>query len=73
MLETFLHIKNPPADREVDREPELWDGFDYLDGKTFHEINECAYQATLKAHSQGGVPCMVLEVERLDAFHLGEL
>ncbi len=73
MIETFLHINTPPADRSVDCEPQLEDGFHYLDGKTFHEINECAYQATVKAHSQGGVPCMILELDALDARHMGSL
>lgn len=73
MIETFLHVEAPPADLAVDRETQICDGFDYLDGKSFHQINECAYQATLKAHSEGGVPCMAVEVEKLDAFHVGRL
>lgn len=73
MIETFLHVSVPPCDLAVDVEPRLKDGFEYLEGKTFHEINECAYRATLKAHSEGGVPCMVLEIDALDAYHVGEL
>lgn len=73
MIETFLHVETPPMDRAVDREPQVQDGFDYLDGKTFHEVNECAYQATVKAHSGGGVPCLEIGVEALDACHMGEL
>lgn len=73
MIETFLHLETPPADRPIDSEPRMQDGFDYLNGKTFHEINECAYQATVKAHSEGGVPCMVLETEALNAACVGEL
>lgn len=73
MIETFLHIATPPCDRKVDPEPQMDDGFDYLDGRTFHEINECAYWATVKAHSEGGVPCMIVELDGLDARSLGEL
>lgn len=73
MIETFIHTKLPPADRKVDQEPVVDDGFDYLNGMTFHEINECAYQATVKAHSEGGVPCMIVELEKMDAQNIGEL
>lgn len=73
MMETFIHLGMPPADKAVDPENEVEDGFDYLDGKTFHEINECAYKATVRAHSEGQVPCMILELEKMDAENIGEL
>ena len=41
------------------------DDFDYLNGKDFREINEAAYGATLRAHSEK-MPCMVLEVEKFN-------
>lgn len=73
MIETFLHLNTPPANCVVDREQEVEDGFGYLEGRTFHEINECAYQATLKAHSEGGVPCLQVELDALNAEGIGEL
>lgn len=73
IIETFLHVCTRPTDKKVISESEIEDGFDYLNGKTFHEINECAYKATVKAHSEGGVPCMVVEIDNLDAYQLGEL
>ena len=47
------------------------DDFDYLNGKDFREINEAAYGATLRAHSEK-MPCMVLEVEKLTPYSFGE-
>jgi len=73
VIETFIHVKKAPADLTIDSETGSRDGFNYLDGKTFHAINECAYEATVMAHSEGGVPCMILEIEKLDAFHVGKL
>lgn len=73
IVETFLHINTPPVAQPIDSEPVVADGFNYLDGKTFHDLNECAYQATVKAHSEGGVPCFVLELEKLDARNVGML
>ena len=48
------------------------DDFDYLNGKDFREINEAAYGATLRAHSEK-MPCMVLEVEKLTPYSFGEI
>ncbi len=73
MIETFIHLEMPPADKAVDPENEVEDGFDYLDGKTFHGINECAYQATVRAHSEGQVPCIIVELEKMNAENIGEL
>ena len=73
IVETFLHINTPPVAQPIDSEPVVADGFNYLDGKTFHDLNECAYQATVKAHSEGGVPCFVLELEKLDTRNVGML
>lgn len=73
IIETFLHVKQPPADTAVVKDSVMMDGFAYLDGKTMHEINECAYQATVDAHSSGGVPCLEVELADLSAQSMGEL
>lgn len=73
MIETFLHLERPPVDKMFETETRVDDGFEYLNGKSFHEINECAYLATVKAHSEGGVPCMIVELEKMEAEEIGEL
>ena len=71
LFETFLHLENCDVDLLV--EPDrLKDGFDYLNGKSFGEINRVAYESTLAAHSQR-LPCLVLPLPRLDAENLGKL
>lgn len=50
----------------------LEDGFDYLNGKEFWDINKASFGATVKAHREK-LPCLILEVERLDAYAFGEL
>ena len=47
-------------------------GFDYLNGKEFWDINKASFGATVKAHREK-LPCLILEVERLDAYVFGEL
>lgn len=50
----------------------LADGFDYLDGKDFWNINKIAYEATLAAHAEK-LPCLTLEIGALDAYHFGQM
>ncbi len=73
LMETFIHIKNMPDDLAVPLETNFNDEFDYLNGKTLNQINEAAYVGTLHAHSEGGVPCMVIEYEELNEYNVGEL
>jgi len=49
------------------------DGLGHLAGRTVHDVNRIALAATLEAHRDGGVPCCRLEIDRLDASHLGAL
>ena len=49
------------------------DGMNFLSGKDLHEINRCAMEATLCAHSDGGVPNIVLEIPDRSAYSFGYL
>lgn len=71
LFETFLHVLEH-QEKLVIQPDDLEDGFSYLDGWDFRDINEAAFQATLKAHG-GRLPCILLEIDRIDAFHFGAL
>lgn len=72
IFETFLHVKDPQASMVVHADERVKDEFDYLNGKDFSEINEAAYGATLRAHSDK-LPCMVLDVDKLTPYSFGEI
>lgn len=72
IFETFLHVKDPQASMVVHEDDRVKDEFDYLNGKDFSEINEAAYGATLRAHSDK-LPCMVLDVDKLTPYSFGEI
>ena len=71
MFETFLDVKEP-TDHLVIRSDGKKDFFDYLNGKDFWDINRAAFDATVTAHS-AKMPCVILEVGALDAYHFGQL
>ena len=71
LFETFLNIETPDASYVL-HDDDVDDGFSYLNGKDFWDINKAAYKATLKAHSRR-FPCLVLDIEKLDEEAYGSL
>ena len=73
MLETFICVRDDGGCVPVPEDKAARDGFDYLDGRDFTFINDAAQRATIAAHSEGGVPCAVLTMERVDEYAMGQL
>lgn len=72
LFETFLNIEEQ-NDSHIVKKDEANDYFDYLDGKDFHDINKIAYEATVIAHHEGGIPCLILNVPELNTYYFGQL
>lgn len=74
LFETVLKVKNPAVDVILPGDPDNLDGLNYLEGKTLSEVTDKAMIGTLMAHSQeGGVPNLVIYLDRLNARSLGYL
>ena len=72
MFETILFVKNPNNKVIIPHDDKDLDGLNYLEGKDLGFVNEKAFLGTLEAHTKtGGVPNIVLEVEKLDAYTMG--
>lgn len=72
LIETVLRVEDAGADVPVPPDPEAGDGFDYLDGKGFAQINRAAEEATLAAHREV-LPLYQISVPRLDEEAFGWL
>ncbi|MBR3354916.1 MAG: glucose-6-phosphate isomerase [Oscillospiraceae bacterium] len=72
LFETLVSFKDTGSKLAVKAEKVDFDGLNYLAGKTLEQINEVASDATLRAHVEGGVPCSIVEVDKIDAYSLGE-
>ncbi len=73
IFETVINIQ---VDRSLTYLPELEDNFDnlnYLAGKEIDYINKQAFKGTLKAHVDGKVPTMVINLEDLTEYNVGQL
>ena len=73
LFETVINIKKPYRDFTLTCEEGSPDALDYLNGKTLNEINHKAMEGTVIAHVNGKVPNIMIEVDKLDEFNLGEL
>lgn len=74
LFETILNVVNPELDVTIPSDKDDLDGLNYLAGKKLSYVNQMAYQGTLKAHEEdGGVPCNIITIEKMDAKTLGYL
>lgn len=72
-FETVLWVKEPKSTVTVPFDEEDGDGLNFLKDKEMHFINSKAFAGTMLAHMDGGVPNMVLEIDKMDAYHFGLL
>ncbi|UPQ85733.1 glucose-6-phosphate isomerase [Ignavigranum ruoffiae] len=73
IFETVVKVDTPRYDIEIPSLEEDLDGLGYLQGKTVDFVNHKAYQGTLLAHTDGGVPNLVITIPQMNEHYLGEL
>jgi glucose-6-phosphate isomerase len=74
LFETILKIKEEPMKVAIPHDEDNLDGLNYLEGKDLAFVTEKAMEGTLEAHSKtGGVPNLVIALDRMDAEGLGYL
>ena len=73
MFETYVDVKNTREDFFI---PELegnFDGLNFLANQNMSIVNRKAMEGTILAHTDGGVPLGVIEVDSLGAYDVGYL
>src|SRR5699024_2220761 len=73
LFDTVLHVNESNNNITMHDDEGNEDELNYLSGKTLHGINDKAYQGTLLAHTDGGVPNLVVKIPKLDAYTFGYL
>ncbi|MGN0497994.1 MAG: glucose-6-phosphate isomerase [Acutalibacteraceae bacterium] len=73
LFETVVLFNEPKRTITIGTDPENVDGLNFLSGKTVDFVNKKAFQGTVLAHNDGGVPNVVLTAERMDETELGYL
>ncbi|UXR70092.1 glucose-6-phosphate isomerase [Staphylococcus sp. IVB6246] len=73
LFETVLKVESPKYDITIEEDADDLDGLNYLAGKTVDEVNTKAFEGTLLAHTDGGVPNLVVTLPKLDTETYGYL
>lgn len=73
LFETVIHVSGSAAPFAFPADEDNVDGLNFLAGKQLDEVNHTAMFATLMAHTDGGVPNLVLELQERSAYSFGYL
>ena len=73
LFETILNVEKVDQDLKIKFVEDDFDGLNYLAGKTVDYVNKNAMQGTLKAHTDGKVPNMIIGLEKLTPYYIGAL
>jgi len=73
LFETILDVRKPKADLTIGHDPADTDGLNFLAGSSMDLVNRKAMQGTLLAHTDGGVPNLVVTVPELNEFNYGQM
>lgn len=73
LFETVVTFEKPKYEITIGTDPENVDGLNFLAGKTMDFVNKKAFQGTVLAHNDGGVPNIVLSVPEMNEYELGYL
>ncbi|ADE19580.1 glucose-6-phosphate isomerase [Mycoplasma crocodyli] len=74
LFETILTLQNPIKNLTFRSDELDLDKLGYLDNNNLHNVNNVAFEATLKAHTiEGKVPNILLQIRQFDEETLGSL
>ncbi|WMJ23753.1 glucose-6-phosphate isomerase [Paludicola sp. MB14-C6] len=73
IFETVMDIKKPKQDFFIEEDKDNFDGLNFLANQNMSIVNQNAMKGTILAHTEGGVPNLVLELEEINEFNFGYL
>jgi glucose-6-phosphate isomerase len=66
-------VEEPRKDIVIKADKEDLDGLNYLEGMGLDHINKKAFEATMLAHLDGGVPQIAISIPKRDEYVFGKL
>ena len=73
LFETVVSFEKPYSDIVIKEDPENVDGLNFLAGKNMSFVNKKAFEGTVLAHNDGGVPNVIISVPEMNEYELGYL
>lgn len=71
LFETVLNVEKPRKEIIIEKNKEDIDGLNFLAGKTMDFVNNKAFQGTILAHNDGGVPNIIINISEISPFNFG--
>ncbi|WP_316571581.1 glucose-6-phosphate isomerase [Neobacillus sp. YIM B06451] len=73
MFETIIKVEKPRYELKIEEEANDLDGLNYLAGQTVDFVNNKAFEGTMLAHTDGGVPNLIVSIPQMDEYTFGYL
>ena len=73
LFETVVDVAAPQQDLYIQPDPNNFDGLNFLSDQNMSVVNRKAMHGTILAHTEGGVPNMVLQLPAINEEELGYL
>ena len=73
MFETIVDVRKPAQDLFIEKLEGNFDGLNFLADQNMSVVNRKAMEGTILAHTDGGVPEVLIEVDDLTAYNVGYL
>jgi glucose-6-phosphate isomerase len=73
LFETIIKVDKPRHELKIEKEENDLDGLNYLAGQTIDFVNNKAFEGTMLAHTDGGVPNLIVRIPAMDEYTFGYL
>lgn len=73
LFETILQVEAVDKHVTLEEATSDLDGLNYLAGETMDFVNKQAFKGTMLAHTDGGVPNLIVSIPELNEYHFGYL
>jgi glucose-6-phosphate isomerase len=73
IFETVISVEKAKKEITIEATEDNVDGLNFVAGKTMDFVNKKAFQGTVLAHNDGGVPNVIVNVPELSAYYFGQL
>ena len=73
IFETTINLEKTRKEITIPQDEDNLDGLNYLAGKTLDYVNKKAMEGVIKAHIDGGVPNLQINIPKINSYHLGQM
>ena len=73
IFETVIKVEKPAKNIIIKEDKDNLDGLNFVAGKDVDYVNKKAMEGTMLAHTDGGVPNLIVSVPELSAYYFGNM